>query len=594
MKEFLKMTLATICGILVLGAVSTLMITISLVGMLASEGSTPSVKDGSVFVLNLSGTVNERAEADSPLNALLGMANMSAMGLDDIVSAIRKAQAEPKIKGIYIEGGAASFDSPATAQQIRDALAAFKKSGKWIIAYADVYTQSSYYVASVADSVFLNKTGSIDFKGLGGKMQYMKGLYDKLGVNYQAVRVGKYKSAVEGNILTSMSDNNRAQTTAYLQGIWQHWLSQMAASRKVTKAQLEQLANDSIMVFADAQDYVKGRLIDRLIYPEKIKDVIARQLKQKADKDIEQLFLSDMMALPEAKEKKGDEVAVYYAYGEIIDEAASALYADHAIVGNKTVDDLNALADDDDVKAVVLRVNSGGGSAVASEQIWHAVKRLKAKKPVVVSMGGMAASGGYMISCAANYIFAEPTTLTGSIGIFALVPNFSGLVTDKLGVTFDGVTTNKYGDYENRLVLEKNNGDVIAQMQQYVDRGYSTFLGIVGDGRGMTKSAVNEVAQGRVWVAGDALKVKLIDKIGSLNDAVDKAAKLAKLKQWHSEAYPAAESWMDQFMSDDKSGSYLDAQLRQTLGNLYEPVMELRRNQVRNRLQARYDFLFSE
>ncbi len=592
MKEFLKMTFATICGIVLLSVISGILFMISLVGMMASESASTKVKDNSVFVLKLQGVVSERTEDGSPLSMLLGRADMEAMGLDDIVASIRKAKDEEDIKGIYIEGGAASFDSPATAQQVRDALLDFKKSGKWIIAYADQYMQTSYWVASVADSLFLNKTGMIDFKGLGGKREYMTGLYEKLGVKYQATRVGKYKSAVESVTRKDMSDDDREQRTAYLQGIWQRMLKDMAESRKTTAQQLDQLANDSIIAFADTKDYIKAKLVDGVMYPEKIKEVIRKKLGlDDDDDDINQLSLTEMTNVKQKKKDKGDEVAVYYAYGEILDKQASGFSSEHAIVGSTVVDDMNELADDDDVKAVVIRVNSPGGSAVASEQIWHAIQNLKAKKPVVVSMGGMAASGGYMMSAGASYIFAEPTTITGSIGIFGLIPNFSGLVTDKLGVTFDGVKTNRFGDYEENLIFSNDNAEEIDNLQHYVDRGYETFLGIVAQGRKMTRDQVHEIAQGRVWLATDALGIKLVDKLGSLDDAVKKAAELAKLgEEYHTKTYPGETGWLENMFGNEDKGTYLDSEMRALLGDLYEPIIEARRDQQRNRLQARWPY----
>ena len=540
MKDFFKYMMATICGIIVLIIVGGILFALTLMGMLAGGDTKVKAKENSVFVLQLDGSVSERVEDNGPLSILLGSAGMDEMGLDDIVNAIRLARDEENIKGIYIEGGAAMFDSPATAQQVRDALADFKKSGKWVLAYADQMMQASYYVSSVADSLFLNKTGMIDFKGLGGKHEYMTGLYEKLGVKYQAARVGKYKSYVESVTRKNMSAEDREQREAYLKGIWQQWTAQMAESRHLAAEQLDQLANDSIILFASVDDYLKAGLIDRAFYPEEMKQVVRRKLKIDKDDDINQLTLTDMRNLKPAKKvkQKGGEVAVYYAYGEIVDEVASGFMSGHSIVGNTTVEDLQQLADDDNVKAVVLRVNSGGGSAVASEQIAHAIDLLKAKKPVVVSMGGAAASGGYMISCGANYIFAEPTTITGSIGIFGLIPNFSGLVTDKLGITWDGVSTNKYSDYETSLIFGSENSDEMRYLQGYTDRGYEKFLDIVGKGRSMTKDEVNEIAQGRVWLATDALGIKLVDQLGSLNDAVKKAAELASLQEYHTAAYP--------------------------------------------------------
>ena len=591
MKDFLKYTLATICGILILGIIAGIMFVISLVGMVASGNATTQVKDNSVFVLQLNGSVQERAQEDDPLSLVLGQIDMSVMGLDDIVSSIRKAKEQDDIKGIYIEGGTVSFDSPATAQQVRDALKDFKKSGKWIIAYADNFTQSGYYVASVADSVFLNKTGMIELKGFGGKNEYMTGLYEKLGIKYQPVRVGKYKSAIESVTRKDMSPENREQTMAYIQGIWQHWLNDIAESRQLTAAQLDQAVSDSIMAFANPQDYVKGKLVDRLMYSDGIKQLIMAKMGVSKADDINQLLLTDMVGVPDKEREEGEQIAVYYAYGEIIDQNTSLFSTEHNIIGDETVTDLNKLADDEDVKAVVLRVNSPGGSAAASEKIWHAIKQLKTKKPIVVSMGGLAASGGYMISAGADYIYAEPTTITGSIGIFGLVPNVTGLVTDKLGVTFDGAKTNRYTDFEENLVFTRDNDEEIKFMQTYVDRGYETFLSIVGDGRKMSRDQVHEIAQGRVWLATDALDIKLVDKLGSISDAVKKAAELAKLSEYHTKNYPELETWFEQLMKmEEKRGTNLDAELRQTLGELYQPVIDLRRDQQRNRLQTRLPF----
>ena len=495
MKEFFKYTLATICGIVLLSVISGIMFMISIVGMIASESASTQVKDNSVFVIKLSGILQERSEDNNPFSSLLGNDNTEQMGLDELICAINKAKDNEDIKGIYLEGGLLSFDAPASAQQLRDALVEFKKSGKWIIAYADQYMQMSYYVASVADSVFLNTTGMIDFNGLGGKSQYMTGLYEKLGIKMQATRVGKYKSAIESVTRKDMSDDDREQRTAYLQGVWKHMLKDIADSRKVSTEQLNQLASDSIIAFADANDYIKAHLVDKLMYPEEIKNIVKTKLGIDDDDDINQLLLSDMAGVDAKKKEKGDEIAIYYAYGEIIDSNAGGLFPSHSIVGNKTVEDIAELADDDDIKAVVLRVNSPGGSAIASEQIWHAIELLKAKKPVVVSMGGLAASGGYMISAGANYIVAEPTTLTGSIGIFGLIPNLTGLATDKLGITFDGVKTNRFTDYEDNLVFSKDNEAELLHMQHYVDRGYEKFLSIVAQGRKMSRDDVHAIQE---------------------------------------------------------------------------------------------------
>ena len=592
MKQFFKYMMATICGIVVLTIVGVIILAVIISGIIASGNKSVTAKDNSVFVLKLEGSVSERAEDAGPFGSLLGAVG-EEKGLDDIVKAIDKAKEEKNIKGIYLESGIVEFDSPATAQQIRDALADFRKSGKWVVAYADQYLQGAYYVSSVADEVYLNETGMIDFKGLGGKSYYLKGLYDKVGVKYQTARVGRYKSYVESVTRTDMSDDDREQRKAYIEGIWNNWLASIADSRKTSVAELNQMADDSIMVFANPERYLQAKLVDKLMYPEDVKAIIKKKLKVNDKDELNLLSLEDMGNLKiKGKKEKGDEIAVYYAYGEIIDEPLSGLASGHAIVGKQTVDDLNKLANDEKVKAVVIRVNSGGGSAVASQQIWHAIKQLKTKKPVVISMGGAAASGGYMISCGASYIMAEPTTITGSIGIFGLVPNVNELVTEKLGVTWDGVTTNKYTDYDNALIFASENSDVMKYLQSYTDRGYEQFLDIVADGRGMTKEQVHEIAQGRVWLATDAIGIKLVDQLGSLDDAVKKAAELAKTKEYHTANYPAKVDWFDQLFSEENKGtdSYLDARLRITLGEFYEPFMQLLTDQQRNRLQARMPF----
>ena len=588
------MTLATVCGIAIFLVVTGFFLTISLLGMVASDSASTKVKENSVFVIKLDGTISERAEEGSPIDEILDLNDMSAMGLDDLICAIRKAKDNEDIKGIYLEGGALAFDAPATAQQLRDALKDFKKSGKWIVAYSDQYYQTSYYVASVADNIYLNDHGHIEFTGLGAKGEYMKGLYDKLGIKYMVAKVGKYKSYVERNTQTGMSEYDREQRTAYLNGIWNYWLKEMAEGRKVKTETLNQLANDSIMGFADTKDYVTAKLIDKVMFPEEIKAEIQKRLKIDKDDDINQLTLSDMLNVKSEKKDDGEKIAIYYAYGSIVDSETTNLVngGGHCIVGKTTAADLRKLADDDDVKAVVFRVNSGGGSAVASEQIRHAIKLLKAKKPVVVSMGGMAASGGYWISSPANYIFAEPTTITGSIGIFGLIPNFSGLVTDKLGITFDGVTTNKFSDYETDLILGKDNDEIMKHLQTYINQGYQQFLDIVSEGRGMKPAEVDSIAQGRVWLATDAQKIKLVDKLGSLDDAVKKAAELAKVKEYHTAAYPNEGSWFERFMPKENKGSYLDSQLQKEfkalLGDLYEPLMEIRQTMKgSSRIQAR-------
>ena len=590
MKEFFKFTLATMTGIVLLFTTMTVIGLFTLGCIIASESSNEKIADNSVMSINLAGMVEERTDNTlDPLFQLLGT-GMETMGLNQLTDAIKKAEKEPNIKGIYIEAGAVEFDSPATAFALRNALSDFKKSGKWVVAYGDNITQSAYFVASVADKFYLNHTGMIDFRGMGSKMEYYKGLYDKIGVNYQATRVGKYKSYVERQTRTSMSDEDREQRMTYLKGIWQLMLNDISASRKVNVAQLNDFANDSILAFADQKDYVKMKLIDGLYYPEELQKEIKKRLSIDEDDDISQVSPKQVALAVSDNKKKGDEVAIYYATGEITDQDLSRLTGEKGIVGRQTVKDLQELRDDEDVKAVVVRINSGGGSAVASEQIYHAMKELAKKKPLVVSMGGAAASGGYMMSCGADYIVAEPSTITGSIGIFGLIPNVSGLLTDKLGITFDEVSTNKYTLAMQNIVMDKDNSELLGMMQNYVDRGYNRFLTIVAQGRKMKKEQVHEVAQGRVWLAKDALQHHLVDRLGSLEDAVAKAAELAKLKEHHTAVYPSDTDWLEQLLNQQQQNNYLDGEIKKLLGSHYDEWVMMRTAEKRNRLQASLPF----
>jgi len=585
MKDFLKNVLATITGIVLLGVIMAIMSVISMVGLVASSAGSTKVADNSVFTLMLSGQLEERM-AENPLSMLSGQVSEN-LGLDDIISAIKKAKTNENIKGIYIEAGIFSSDAPASAHAIREALLDFKKSGKWIVAYGDTYTQTTYYICSVADKLFLNPEGMVDWHGLSANPYFVKDLLAKFGVRYQLCKVGKYKSAPEMMTADKMSDPNREQVTAYMTGIWQVMLKEVAASRKVSADSLNAYA-DQFVTLAEQQELVRKKLVDKLIYTDEVKGEIRQMLKLDKDDEIPQLLLADMKNVKGPK-LEGDQVAVYYAYGEIVDSETGSMMDDEAnIVANTVCKDLEKLMDDDDVKAVVLRVNSPGGSAYASEQIWRSVTQLKAKKPVVVSMGGYAASGGYYISCAANYIYSEPTTITGSIGIFGMFPDFSGLLTDKLGVKFDEVKTNKHAAFGT--VARPFNAEELAMLDQYIGRGYELFRKRVSDGRQQPVAQVEEIAQGRVWLGNDALKIKLVDAIGSLDDAVKKAAELAKLKEYHATSYPEPMDWWASLIDQTEKGSYLDSHMRQALGEYYEPLRLVKNMNRQSAIQARLPY----
>ncbi len=585
MKEFIKYVFATVTGIVVFTLILGIFFVISLVGLAASSASSVPVEKNSVFTLMLSGQVEERVEEDV-LGLLMGQVSEN-LGLDDILASIKKAKENEDIKGIYIESGLFSIDTPASAHAIREALLDFKKSGKWIIAYGDSYTQTEYYICSVADKVYLNPQGMVDWHGLSANPMFLKDLLAKFGVRYQLCKVGKYKSAPEMMTADGMSEPNREQVTAYMNGIWKVMLKDVSDSRKISIDSLNAYA-DRFVALSNQPDLVKMKMVDGLLYTDEVKGEIKKLLKIDADDHINQLSLSDMVNV-KGKKESGEKIAVYYAYGDIIDsEVASLTQQEHSIVGPTVCKDLEKLAEDDDVKAVVLRVNSPGGSAYASEQIWHAITKLKTKKPVVVSMGGYAASGGYYISCAANYIYSEPTTITGSIGIFGMFPDVSGLLTDKLGVKFDEIKTNKHAAFGT--IARPFNEEEMALLDQYIGRGYELFRKRVADGRKLSVESVEEIAQGRVWLGNDALGIKLVDAIGSLDDAVKKAAQLAKLEEYKTESYPAPADWVEQIMGQINKKSYLDEEMRATLGEYYKPFSDIRNINKKSAIQARLPY----
>ncbi|HIW44018.1 MAG TPA: signal peptide peptidase SppA [Candidatus Prevotella stercoripullorum] len=588
MKDFFKYMSATVVGLIVFTLITGIIGAMCIVGMIASGSSAKDVSDNSVMVINLSGMLNERSE--STFMDEIGGNTVGTIGLDDVLAAIDKAEDNDKIKGIYIEAGMLSADSYASLTAIRNALLDFKKSGKWIVAYGDVYTQGVYYVASVADKVFLNPSGQVDWHGIASQPIFLKDLMAKFGVKMQLAKVGAYKSAPEMFTADKMSDANREQVTAYINGLWQNICKGVSESRKISVAQLNAYA-DSFVTLSDAKDFVKYKFVDKLIYTDGIKAEINKLLKNEADDDINTVSLADMKVV-KGKEDKGEEIAVYYAYGDIVDsETGGMMSSGHSIVGKTVCQDLEDLMEDDDVKAVVLRINSGGGSAYASEQIWHYVEMLKKKKPVVVSMGGMAASGGYYISSGANWIVAEPTTLTGSIGIFGMFPDMSELLTQKLGVKFDEVKTNRHSAFGTPA--RPFNEEEMRYLNKYIDRGYNLFRQRVAQGRKMKVENVEKIAQGRVWLGQDALKIKLVDELGGLDKAIAKAAQLAKLKEYHTSAYPGKVDWLDQLLNKTSGGSYIKAKMRQSLGEYYEPFMLLKDMNNQSAIQARVPFMMN-
>ena len=587
MKSFIKYTLASLLALVLFGVVITIISIVSLAGMMASDGMTASVKENTILRINLGGDLAEQTQED-PFSTFTSGMEETVSGLQTLTEAIRKAAENEHVKGIYLENAKLS-GTPATVQELRQALVAFKKSGKFIIAYSDIYSQSGYYISSVADKVMVNPEGMVDWHGLASEPMFFKDAMAKLGVKMQVFKVGTFKSAVEPYTNTEMSDANREQVTSYLNSIWNNMVKDVAASRKISSEKLNTLADEYVGLHP-ADYLIKNKLVDTLTYMDGVKTYLKQKMELGEDDDLAFISPKDMAnaEIPGYKEQD-DKVAVYYAVGDIVQEAGGMSLSGTVpqIVGTKVIDDLRKLREDDDVKAVVLRVNSGGGSAYASEQIWREVELLKQEKPVVVSMGGLAASGGYYISCSANQIYAEPTTLTGSIGIFGMLPDVSELVTQKIGVKFDVVKTNAMSDMG--AMGRPMNAEEGQLMQAMVERGYETFTGRVALGRKMPIEKVKEIAEGRVWTGEQAKELGLVDKIGKLDDAIKAAAKLAKVDAYNTVNYPEPESWFSSLLDKKKSG-YLESEMRAMLGEYFTTFSLLRTIKAQDRLQMRMPF----
>lgn len=583
MKDFFKFMFATVAGVIISCVVLFFLSVLIFFSAISSSDSETHVRKNSIMVLNLTGTLEERAQSN-PYDALLGD-DYGVSGLDDILSSIRKAKENENIKGIYLqgEGLAAGF---ASLEEIRNALSDFKESGKFIVSYASHYSQGMYYLSSVADKVMLNPEGSIGWYGLSATTMFRKDLLDKIGVEMQIFKVGTYKSAVEPDIATRMSDANREQVTAYVNSVWNHVTQAVADSRKLTTEQLNELA-DRMMMMQPARESIESGLADTLIYKNDVRDYLKTLVGIDQDDDLALLSLQDMINVKknQPKDKSGNIIAVYYAYGAIAD--MPSMGSTPYIRASKVIRDLRRLQEDEDVKAVVLRVNSPGGSAFDSEQIWYAIEQLKKEKPVIVSMGDYAASGGYYISCNADTIVADATTLTGSIGIYGKLPNAEKLA-DKLGLDFDVVKTNTYSDMGS-FYRPMNEGEK-ALMQANIERGYDLFLTRCAEGRGMTKEEINKIAQGRVWTGVKAKELGLVDEIGGLDRALEIAIDKADVEAYTVMSYPGKESFWEGLMNTNP-GTYVKARILQsTVGQLYQQLEQLEYAGQGDYLQARMPF----
>ena len=583
MKQFLKITLAVICGLFLWGIIKVFILLGLLGSAMSSTTPTTIAKPHSVYELELRGQIVEyQDENDKMASSMMKAFDQDQyviFGLNDILANIREAKENPKIDGIYLHGGQMQMGY-ATAQALREALIDFRESGKFVIAYADDYGQSNYYVATAADSLFINEIGSLGWQGIGVNIEFYTKLLEKVGVEMQVVKVGTFKSAVEPYMLTKMSEPNRLQMNVLLGDLWGKICADVAASRGLDEAKLNALA-DLNMLFQPQAMYVESGLVDGLRYPQ---DIDALLEKLTGTDDYELLDHEDMLGVRTPKPAQKDKIAILYAEGNIVDAGTEG------IVGKKMVEEIDDLADDDDVKAVVFRVNSPGGSAYASEQINHAISLLKQKKPVVVSMGDYAASGGYYISCNANYIFAEPTTLTGSIGIFGIIPNVKKL-TDKVGLSIDGVETNELSNMQSNMVMRGMTAEERALMQGEINRGYELFTSRCAEGRGMTQDALKAIGEGRVWSGSRAIGIGLVDQLGSIEDAILKAAELAELDNYEVAEYPEAEDlWQKMFESLQKSASVQTWAIRLIGAERYQMVRDLEALQAKPSIQARMPY----
>lgn len=554
MKQFFKFVLATMVGFLVTSVIILIVVVVFIFGLVASANDkTVEVDANSVLQISFNSPIAERTP-NNPFAGLnfLGLDGDKSIGLNDILADIKKAKTDANIKGIFLnESGITPGE--ATSEEIRNALIDFKKSGKFIVAYAEIYTQGFYYLASVADKIYINPKGMFLFHGFSQQITFLKGALDKLGIEAQIIKVGTYKSAVEPYFLTKMSDANRLQVTSYLGSLNDHFLAGISESRKINKDSLFNYANELKIRFPE--DALKYKLVDGLKYKDEILDDLKQRTGLTAKQDLKSVDLGDYVksessAAGDKKKDSKNRIAIVYASGEI-----TGGDGDDNTIGSEGISKaIRSARLDDKVKAVVLRVNSPGGSSLASDVIWREVMLTKKVKPIVVSMGDYAASGGYYISCAADSIFAEPNTITGSIGIFAVLPNMQKLFNDKLGITFDGVKTGKFADLGNisrPLIPEEH-----AILQNQVDRGYDEFTKAVAAGRKKTQDYINSIGQGRVWTGAQAIKNGLVDRLGNIDDAIASAAKMAKLKNYKLVSYPEQKSIFNKF------GAGLSAQMK--------------------------------
>jgi protease-4 len=593
MKQFFKFVLASVVGVIISSIILFFLFFILLSGLIVAAGSDKAVDvdANSVLHIKLTYPITERT-ANNPLANLsfLGLDGEKAIGLNDILASIKKAKTDGNIKGIFLDESY-MMSGQATTEEIRNALIDFKKSKKFIIAYSEIYTQGFYYLASVADKVYINPKGIFEFRGFSSEVTFLKGALDKLGIEAQIIKVGTFKSAVEPLVLTKMSDANRLQVTSYLGSMYDYFLTGIGKSRNINKDSLFNYANSGRI--QEPEDALKYKLVDGLKYKDEILSDLKQRTGIKEKNDLASVELSDYVksdgkATTDPKEvSSSNRVAIIYASGEI-----AGGDGDDNSIGSETISKaLRKVRMDDKVKAVVLRINSPGGSSLASDVIWREVMLTKKVKPIIVSMGDVAASGGYYIACAADSIIAEPNTITGSIGIFAVLPNMQKLFNDKLGITFDGVKTGKFadlGDVSRPLSPEEK-----ALLQKSVNHGYDSFTKAVANGRGKTQEYINSIGQGRVWTGSQALQNGLVDKLGNINDAVLCAVKKANIKDYKIVSYPEQKSFLDKFgqgLSAEVKAHFVKAELGDNY-RYYQQIQGVTRMMRTPQMRMTYDIV---
>jgi protease-4 len=584
MKQFFKYTLASLLGSILTFAI-LIGILIAIISAFVDGFSEQEaiIDDNSVLKLRLATDIPDKA-SDNPFSNIdfISMTSTKTMGLNNILKNIEKAKKDDKIKGIFLDVGSIP-SGLGTVEEIRNKLIDFKESGKFIIAYSSGYTQKSYYLASVADKIYLNPEGSFDWKGLYSQVIFFKGALDKLGIEAQIFRHGQFKSAVEPFFTDKMSEASKLQTITLIQSIWDDMCTKISKSRNIEIEQLNLIA-DSLWAY-DAKTAKEYKFVDGLVYYDEVLAELKTMSKSEEDPEDFIVSLSDYASVKiktKANNSK-DKIAVIFAEGEIIDGGKS----EGSLAGDWMAEIIREVREDEDIKAVVLRVNSPGGSGLASDIMWREITLTKEKKPVVVSMGNLAASGGYYIACPANYIFALPSTLTGSIGVFGMLPNVEKLMTEKLGITVDGVGTNAQSDFGQ--ITRKTTTSEANLIQNQVEEFYDTFIQKVADGRGLTKAEVDSIGQGRVWSGLNAIEIGLVDEIGGLNDAVAKAASLANLSEYRLIEYPQKEDAFETFIKDYNK-NVTEKVIKETLNKNYKFWQIIKNAQNMSGIQARMEY----